>query len=303
MVSGLNGRPTNLDEMIARLERLGTEESTRRGRAFQPQSTDVFISPYAKSGTTWLQQIVHGLRTRGDMDFDEITSVVPWVERAHDLGLDLNSDQYGGLRAFKTHSNWDDIPKGGKYICSIRNPKDVVVSFYHFFEGWFFEKGSISLDEFALDFFIDRDPERSYWHHLVSWWQQGENPDVLLMSFEEMRKNLPQTIKTVAKFVDIELDEELFKVVKKQSSLEFMKANGEKFDDHLMRELSEKQSGLPPGGESSKVRQGRVGDHRVELSQAVSERMDAIWQAVVTPRLGFKSYEELQEQLAFGKGR
>jgi len=32
-----------------------------------------------KCGTTWMQQIVHGLRTRGSMDFNEITRVVPFL--------------------------------------------------------------------------------------------------------------------------------------------------------------------------------------------------------------------------------
>ena len=32
----------------------------------------VIITPFAKCGTTWLQQMVHSLRTGGDLDFDDI---------------------------------------------------------------------------------------------------------------------------------------------------------------------------------------------------------------------------------------
>ncbi len=39
-----------------------------------------------KCGTTWVQQIVHQLRSRGSMDFEEISIPVPWIEMAHDLG-------------------------------------------------------------------------------------------------------------------------------------------------------------------------------------------------------------------------
>src|SRR4051812_22006220 len=39
---------------------------------FRPRADDVIIAPFAKCGTTWLQQIFHCLRTGGDMDFDDI---------------------------------------------------------------------------------------------------------------------------------------------------------------------------------------------------------------------------------------
>jgi hypothetical protein len=79
------------------------EKSIRLGLAYQPQPTDVIISPYAKCGTTWLQQIVHGLKTRGDIDFDDISRVVPWLEWAYELGLDIYAPQKGTFRAFKSH--------------------------------------------------------------------------------------------------------------------------------------------------------------------------------------------------------
>ena len=45
-------------------------------------------------------------------------------------------------------------------------------------------------------------------------------------------------------------------------SLEAMLAHKDKYDDLLMRELSERRAGLPPGSDSAKVRKGRVGEHR-----------------------------------------
>ena len=64
-----------------------------RGKSFQPRPSDVIITPWSKSGTTWLQQIVHSLRTDGDMDFDDISRVVPWVEASTDLEIDLEGEQ------------------------------------------------------------------------------------------------------------------------------------------------------------------------------------------------------------------
>jgi hypothetical protein len=59
-----------------------------------------------KEGTIWVQQICHQLRTGGDMEFEEISQVVPWIELARD------------------HSNWDHIHCHGplqitSIICTI----------------------------------------------------------------------------------------------------------------------------------------------------------------------------------------
>ena len=105
------------------MELMDNEEGRLHGLAFQPRPSDVIISPYGKSGTTWIQHIVHGLRTRGSLDFEEISNVVPWIERAYELGIDLEAPQPGPFRAYKSHLSWDEIPKGGRYIFSIRNRK------------------------------------------------------------------------------------------------------------------------------------------------------------------------------------
>ena len=45
---------------------------------------------FVRTGTTWTQQIVHSLRTRGDQDYEDIGDVVPWLESC----LDLEQDPY-----------------------------------------------------------------------------------------------------------------------------------------------------------------------------------------------------------------
>ena len=73
-------RPASLSEYRERLQQMQAPlmaESTRHGLMYRPQPSDLFITPFAKCGTTWLQQIVHGLRTQSDMDFDDISRVIP----------------------------------------------------------------------------------------------------------------------------------------------------------------------------------------------------------------------------------
>ena len=139
-------RPSSWPEFVKRIGATDTSQGIANGLAFRPLPTDVLIAPYGKCGTTWLQQVFHGLRTRGDMDFDDISRVVPWIETAHDLVLDLDAPQRGEPRGYKSHLPYDLIPKGARYIVSIRDPKDALVSAFRFLEGWWFETGSVAIE-------------------------------------------------------------------------------------------------------------------------------------------------------------
>lgn len=287
-------RAQNLEQFIVVGGEFLSDEGLKAGLAFQPRPKDVLISPFAKSGTTWLQQISHGLRTRGSMDFGEITEVVPWIEIAHDIGWDLEADQMTEPRLFKSHLTWDDIPKGGRYICSIRHPYDVVISLYRFLEGWWFEPGSISLADFAHERFI-RDPEsKGYWRHLISWWQQRENESVLLLCFEEMKADLPKTVQTVAYFMGIQLDDALLDTVVRQSSKAFMLAHQSQFNDHPIHKHFERRGGVPADLGTAKITPDTPNNVQYQLSPAIKEAFDAIWHKMVTPRFGFGDYAELR---------
>jgi hypothetical protein len=298
-------RPASLNEWLERrAQKLGpvAAESTEHGLAYQTQPTDLFISPFAKCGTTWLQQIVHGLRTRGDMDFDDMMQVLPWLEMVHWLGIDPYTPQRGGFRAFKSHLSWSAIPKGGRYIVSFRDPKDALVSFYNFLSGFHWQTGSISITEFARSFYLTAQgdgSDGSYWGHLVSWWKQRHNPNVLLLCYEGMKADLPATVQTIAHFLGIELDQSLLELVVKQASLDFMLAHKTtKFADPILQEAHAKIGFTPPTDTWFKVKTGRVGDHRAELPADIGVEMDTIWREVVEARVGLSSYQALRAALA-----
>lgn len=290
-------RATTLAEFRELMGRMISPEGVAGGLAFEPRPDDVIISPFAKCGTTWLQQLVHSLRTGGDLDFDDISRVVPWIETAGDLGLDLEAPQRGAFRAYKSHLPWDLIPKGGRYIVSLRDPRDAVVSMFRFMEGWFIEPGCVDLNDFARAEFMSRGEHRDYWHHLLSWWPRRRDEDVLVLAYEHMKADLTDTIRRVAAFLHVPLTERLLAVVAEQASLASMSAHRDKYDDRLMRELSERRCGLPPGSDSAKVRSGRVGDHARELSPQVQTELDAIWAETIEPATGLASYQALLAQL------
>ena len=64
-----------------------------------------------------------------------------------------------------------------------------------------------------------------------------------------------------------------------------------------MRDLSERRLGLPAGSDSSKVRKGKVGASRRELSASVRSLFDAMWSEQIASKTGLSNYAELAEQV------
>lgn len=285
-------RAESLKELEEIQGKLFSPEEFGKGLKLKLRPDDVIISPFGKSGTTWLQQIVHTLRTRGDMDFDDISRVVPWIETSSALGIDLDAEQKSNPRAFKSHLDYETIPKGGKYIVSIRNPEDALNSMYKFMEGWFIEPGSISLEEFALKRFI---ASQSYWKHLVSWWAHRNDTNVLMLCYEQMTVDPDALIRRVAEFIDVPLDDELLAITLEHSSFSYMLEHKDRFDDALMRALSETKANLPKGSDSSKVRKGKIGE--TSMPEVVQAELDEKWRQLIKETLGFVNYAELVAEL------
>jgi len=293
-------RGRNLAEMGALMGELFTDAEIGASiAAFRPRPSDVVIAPYGKCGTTWLQQIFHTLRTRGDMDFDDISRVVPWIETANVLSIDLNAPQRAEPRGFKSHLAHDALPPGARAIVSLRDPKDALVSFYRFMEGWFFEPGAVAIDAFA-GMYLQRTVVGSYWGHLLSWWAVRHDLNVLMLSYEQMVAEPEASIRRVAAFCGVPLDDELLALTLERSSIGFMLEHKDRFDDAMMRRMSEVRCNLPPGGDSAKVRKGGVGGHAKELPGDIAAALDAKWREIVTPVTGFADYAALEAALRAG---
>jgi hypothetical protein len=263
--------------------------------SYRPRLSDVVISPYGKCGTTWLQQIFHTLRTRGDMAFEDISAVVPWIETAKIAGVDLEAPQRAEPRGFKSHLAYDAVPKGARYIVAFRDPKDACVSMLRFMEGWFIEPGAVSVADFAENWIGRGATGRDYWSHLLSWWGQRDNPSVLLLSYEQMGAEPEAAIRAVAGFCGVALDDELLALTLEHSSFDFMLRHKDRFDDLLMRRASEARCNLPPGGDSAKVRKGGSGGHG--LPPDIVQALDARWREIVTPATGFADYAALEAEI------
>jgi hypothetical protein len=203
--------------MLERMQNFSSPEGWQRGLDYKPDPTDVFIVTPPKCGTTWMQQIVHGLRTRGSMDFDEICRVIPWINMAQIRHRHLRP-QVAQPAPSKHTALWV-APKVANIVV-LRNPHDALISHYYFFEGFFFEKGSIDLETFAREFYI---PRRAVFNHITALWDQRKDGNILPLCYENMKADLPQTIERIAEFIGIPLDDELREIVLRQSDIKFMR--------------------------------------------------------------------------------
>lgn len=288
--------PQSFDEMIAAKNMIFPPISFELGKSFVPEPTDVIITPWSKSGTTWLQQIVHGLRSEGDMTFDDISRISPWLEVADALGVDLTSEQGWRPRAFKSHYSYNAVPKGCRYIVSFREPRSAMVSYYRFYEGWLFEPGTVTMEEYLAPH-LDLGRGKDYWNHIQSWWAQRENPEVLLLSYELMQENPRGTVIQVAEFLEMDVSRDLIDLVTRQSSREFMLEHSDKFNDRMHRDRGDAVGALPPGSGSTKVSSAEFDRSRYELSPTILARMEENWTETMGKAFGFQSYEDVTDRL------
>jgi hypothetical protein len=292
---------TGMALLLARLKRSESAESVAEGLAFQPGSTDVFITTYPKCGTTWCSFIAHTLRSRGDLDFDEITSVVPWTILAKDCGLDLTAAQPFQPRLYKSHEDYHTVPKGGKYIYVARHPSKVFASLYPFLLSFAqVPQSSIPLEEF-FEKRVIRDPSYGgIWAHYLSFYQERHNPNVLWLFYEDLIEDLPKCVETMATFMGIALDgdDELRALTLKHAAFDFMKEHEQLFDDHIVFNACKVRMGLGQDVQTASTKVSTAGQHKVQLTADMHKQLDEKWTQIFHAASGIASYEDLRKELS-----
>lgn len=297
-----------MNALIARLRLTETDESAKIGLAFVPAPEDVFISTYPKCGTTWVSFILHSLRSKGNMEFSEITEVVPWERCAHDCGQNLNDPQNYYPRLFKSHESFATVPKGGKYVYVARNPLEVVISKYEFL----LSVAKMTVDDVPFEEFFTKSflgGRGRIWEHYLSFIEQKDNPNVLWMFYEDLLEDREQCIIKLAAFAGISLDDELKGIVMHQSAFQFMKEHNDQFDDHFVLGFGWKRinATLPEAdridlsdARANKVNKGggREKAPRLKLSDTQIQAMNDAWTEVIGATTGIKSYADLRATLS-----
>lgn len=287
---------------------MASKQSIAHMESFKPRPSDVFVVTYPKCGTTWVTQICHGLRSRGSMDFGEITEVCPWDAIAYDCGQNLNDEQVANPRVFKSHEAWKDVPKGAKYVYVCRDPFDAFWSFYKFLPRYAgIPDGAISISDFADSLFSGASNSGQICNHFLSFWDKRKQKNVLWVTFEDLKSDLPREIRRIAKFmeIDVENDPELFDIVLRQSKFDFMASHQSQFNDAFVFSKVKEQMGmghLEWTGEA-KVRKGggQKGTGKKEVPKDILDRLDAAWAAVMKGT-GLKNYADMQRTLHEERG-
>lgn len=259
---------------------------------------DVFITSWAKSGTTMMQQMFHQLRTGasgGDMDFDDISRMTPWDDTAYLLDFDMTTPQRGTPRGFKSHREYERLPAGQRYLITLRDPGECYVSFYRFINGWHLKDGSVPIEDFMPLFMGGGPGGCDYFTHILSWYARRHEPDTLLMTYRWVVKNKPAAIRRLAAFCDIELTPEIEALVQERTTREFMHTYKDRFDDGMFCAVLEEKCGIPANSDSSKVQAS--GSSLDMLPLVIAEELDRMWAERVTPVTGHADYASLAAEV------
>jgi hypothetical protein len=243
---------------------------------YQPTAHDVIACSYFKCGTTWLLQIAVQIACRGDAEFDNIHSVVPWPDapgmfatRIIPLSNPSPSQRSPtGLRVIKTHYALNNLPytTAARYIAVTRDPKDVCVSGYHFLRSLIYGPLMPSVPRW-IDFFLSPEfPQGSWAGHLASYWMARDRPNVLFLTYEDMKSDLPATVCRIAKFMGVKLTQDETSTVVHRSSFAYMKQAKRQFDPGQVVPWGSDEGVMLRRGE-----RGRSGDL---LTPAQQQRID-----------------------------
>lgn len=252
-----------LDVTVRNLDNALRIANFARGKMeFEARSSDVFISSYPRSGTTLTQWILYLLTHDAQPDPEHLTKVSPWFERSLAIG-ELTAADLGGFaspRVFKSHLPREWLPDGGRYIYVERDVADVLVSYYHFYRAYLGFEGS--LDDFYARFVEGRVQYGSWYDHVAGWRAHADDPDVLLVRYEELVQDRKAAIRRIIAFLRWERDERWIDRAVLESSFEAMKRRESVFD-HATALLLER--GVSP---RSFLRTGTTGSGATELSDA-----------------------------------
>ena len=170
---------------------------------------DIWVASYPKCGTHWTMQIVRLILNHGKDDGKNIVETVLWVEafnKDSPYNSQVNLDQLPSPRTFKSHFSYEMMPCGqpstipGRYIYLSRNPKDVVVSYYHHDRG-FLSNPILEWSQYFEVFMKGKVYYGDYFDHILGWWAHKDDDNVLFLKYEDMKKDLPTAVARIAKFI------------------------------------------------------------------------------------------------------
>ncbi len=253
---------------------------------FKFRGDDIVIATYGKSGTTWMQQILAQLIFNGEEGI-AVSPLSPWLDlRVMPPEAIASLEDQTHRRFVKTHLPVDALvfsPKA-KYLYVGRDGRDAVWSLYNHHananEHWYdalnnapgrvgppIEPPPDSIPDYFRRWLAeDGYPFWSFWENVRSWWAVRNLPNVKLVHFNELKKDLPGSIRAIAAFLDIPIDEAKFPAIVEHCSFDYMKSHAE--------EVSPLGGALWTGGAKTFINKGTNGRWRDMLTADDIARYD-----------------------------
>lgn len=213
------------------------------------RNDDIVIATYAKSGTTWTQQVVAQMLFGPDPDL-EVAELSPWLDlRVPPKEVKLPQvEAQTHRRILKTHLPVDALvffPEA-KYLYVGRDGRDVVWSLYNhhakanhlWYEALNDTPGRIGppiapppddVHAYWRAWFEgDGYPFWPFWENVRGWWALRGLPNVMFVHFNDLKHDLPGEMRRIAAFLDIPIDEARWGEVLEYCSFGWMKQHGTK---------------------------------------------------------------------------
>ncbi|KAI0495575.1 hypothetical protein KFK09_021876 [Dendrobium nobile] len=255
----------------------------------RPTSSDIFLVSFPKSGTTWLKALAFAISTRKPelLQSRHPQDCSPNLETFFAGPRVPDLDALPSPRQLSTHIPYSVLPKSVHdspcriiYLC--REPKDTLVSTYHFVNGMHRPEAApqMPLTEAVELFCKGLTMYGPVWEHQLEYWQESQRrPEkVLFLKYEDLMADPEAIVRRMAEYMGkpFSAAEEMngmvgeivrFSSFEKLSGLEINKVGlwGKEFDlDHLAIK------------KSSFFRNGKVGDWTEHFTAEMAERFDAI---------------------------
>jgi len=214
---------------------------------FAFRDDDIIVGTYAKSGTTWTQQIVGQLVFQGDEGVS-IHEISPWLDlriMPPDTKAKLAAQTH--RRIIKTHLPTDALvmsPKA-RYIYVGRDGRDVLWSLYNHHAGanqfWYdalndtpgrvgppIERPDPDIRRYFRTWLEqDGQPFWPFWENIASWWAARHAPNAKLVHFQNLKADLPGQMRSIADFLEIEIAPARWPALIEHCTFDYMKAHAE----------------------------------------------------------------------------
>ncbi|XP_078504639.1 amine sulfotransferase-like [Lissotriton helveticus] len=277
------GRPSLAKLLLHRgiyfLEEVNTPEQIDSLEHFPVRDSDVFLVTYPKSGTAWTQQILCSIYHEGHLNKTENIATVdrmPWIEyniRKVDI------DQMPSPRLLTTHLPHYLVPKGlknkkAKIIYVTRNPKDNMVSYYHYGNmiRESIEEPTVMLEEHFENYCTGKVVGGSWFDHVKGWHSHKGDFNILFLHYEDMMKDLRGAVLKISSFVGKDLDDQTVDAIVEQATFKNMK------NDPLANYEYVGPEATKPPKKINFLRKGTIGDWKNVMTVAQNEKFDKIFQ-------------------------